>query len=556
MKKESKEIILLAVAISLAAHTMLVISSNFFVLPGMQRIREKTRALFRIDKVEQEPEAVRLLGDIEPEVPAIKMSRQDLEIDKTGLEKMLLEEKIKKDISLKDKKAELREEAIDEEFFEKEKPLPEDIVDAEAEKAMEDAAPEERILAHLMGEGPVDASQRRAKVLKSMDYKMDDKGFKWTHVLIDTSETVGEGVFQPGEAEFAGIGEGAGTSGHQDISSFLEIKVYKYADPATGEKYFKLVIRTREGINFKIIPKEVIFLIDSSKSITPDKLSYIKAAIDGSLAHMNPDDRFNVVAFRGDLIKFKNSPVKVSRRNIEEAKAFIGKLEAVGQTDVDNALLGIVDTPLDFSPSYIVLVTDGRPTTGITDSRRIIQQITRANDMKRPIFSFGGGQRVNRYLLDFISYQNRGWSRFADRTHHIEDEFETLYQQIKDPLLLNVRYRLINLDPVEVYPKDLPDFYKGSEFTMYGRFEDEDVFSMQLLGEMNGKTRELIFRRSLAEAEEGAPEVARQWAFRKIYYLISRDTTGAGDHRNLLRQIDDLSEKYDIITPYDIEQKD
>ena len=552
MDNKARQIIALSVGLSLIAHVLFFVSSKYFVMSGMHHMKEETRRLFKMKTVEEEARAVDLFDDSEADVPAIKMSMQDHGLDEAALQKMQIEEKTLEDMSLKDKKEQLSKERLEEEFFTKEEPR--DIMDAESKMAKDEAQPETRYLTDMASGELVTSSG--VKVLDSMEYKMDGESFKWSHVVIDAQEGPSGGDFEPGSSEFSGARESARSGDYQDIDEFLDITVHKYIDPASGEKYFRLDIRTKKGIRFRVIPKEVIFLIDSSKSITADKLSFVKDALLDSLDNMNPDDRFNVVAFRGDLVRFRERSVKATGRNIRQAKDFVGRLEAIGQTDVDNALLGIVDTPLDTVPSYIILVTDGRPTTGVTDSRRIIQEITRHNDLKRPVFCFGGGARVNRYLLDFISYQNRGWSRFADRTYEIEQEFNTLYDQVKDPLLLNLRYRLINLEAEEVYPKYLPDFFKDRELTLYGRFDDEDVFSMQLLGEIGGQTKELIFKRSLSEAEDGGEDIARQWAFRKIYYLISRDTLGANDKARLLGQIDELSRKYNIITPYNIEETD
>ena len=279
-------------------------------------------------------------------------------------------------------------------------------------------------------------------------------------------------------------------------------------------------------------------------------------AVKNVLWELNPYDRFNVVAFRGDVVRFKEQSVPVSDLDLYEADLFIKKLVAVGQTDVNSALLDIVSNHVTFSPSYVMLMSDGRPTKGVLDSRHIIQEITRKNSMERPIFCFGGGARVNRYLLDFISYQNRAWSSIAPTSYEITDYFNDFYRQIKDPLLVNVRYRVNKLDAEEIYPKFLSDFYRGRPFVLYGRYDKEDVFSIQLLGQIRGETKEVIHTDSLKEAEEGDANVAKEWAFTKIYHLISQLAMGMGDPVRLRREINSLSKKYDIITPYDLKDGD
>ena len=72
---------------------------------------------------------------------------------------------------------------------------------------------------------------------------------------------------------------------------------------------------------------------------------------------------------------------------------------------------------------------------------------------------------------------------------------------------------------------------------------------MQFLGDVDGKTKELVFTRSLKEAKRGNDEIMRGYAFNKIYYLISRVTT-EGSKPELLKAIEDLSRRYKITTPY------
>lgn len=549
--------VLLAIMISVTAHAVFFASAPHITLSGMHSVVGETKQIFRLQGVEEEPASVDLFEGAQPPPPSIKMTQQVSQMEGIASERMKIEKKFEDDLSLKDKKRQMDDESVDEML-----PEPEDFdngarMDIDAEKEREEAAPDKRSLAERL------STERLVKHPSSADLPDSgsipyDLGRGMKAPAAGTSEwTPGSTqVFRPGDEEMAAARRSSRIGDYEDIGEFLDVEVKVYKDPRTDEKYFKIVISTKRRNNLEVIPKEIIFLVDSSKSITEEKLSYIKDGLLDSLGKLNEGDRFNLVAFRGNLVRFMDGPVPVRERTIEKARSFINDLEAVGQTDVENALLGIIAEPVDFRPSYIVLITDGRPTTGVTDSRRIIQQITRQNNMERPIFCFGGGRRVNRYLLDFISYQNRAWSRFAETTHDMRKEFDELYRQIKDPILLNVRYRLKGVSVEEVYPKYLSDFYKGKPFTLYGRFTDEDVFSVQILGQINGETKEFIFKSSLSEAEKAGSDIAREWAFRKIYYLISQNTMGIGDPVRIRAEINKLSRKYGIITPYDIEDSD
>jgi len=535
------------------------LGAYFFVIPNMSELKRKPREIFKVNKVENKAEAVELFGSGDSKMAAPKMSGSGITRDKDNLDKMLLRKPKPDELALKNKIDEMREDVEEDKKMSDEKLFPGDVLKIEAGRVKKEGDPGKRsLLKQLPGRATVAAASGEREGFGGMDYKMDRKGFNWNAPIaaLPGDQTKG-GYYRPGEREFAGGGGRGRVGNYEDISDMLDVKIFKYADPASGEKYFELVITAKPKADFKVLAKELIFLIDSSKSITPDKLETVKKGMNKVLKALAPEDRFNVVAFRGELTKFQPKSVNVNGKFLKDAQIFVNSLSTTGQTDVNNALMGIVSDQVEFVPSYVILITDGRPTTGVTNSKRIIQEITRKNEMARPVFAFGGGDRVNKYLLNFISYQNRGWSTFSDRTFQMEEDLLSLYHEIDSPILLNVRYRVNGIDINEVYPKYLPDFFKGGKFRVYGRYDSEDeVFSMQLLGEMSGGTKELLFRKSLHDAEQGDASIAREWAFSKIYYLISEDTLNTNSDKKSFKEIDNLSKKYGIVTPYNAVERD
>ncbi len=337
---------------------------------------------------------------------------------------------------------------------------------------------------------------------------------------------------------------------YESVDNFLDIDVYTYQDPKSGEKYFMIKIFAKKDQKaFKVMPKEVIFTVDASLSISKDRLDEFKRGIAYCLAHLNKGDTFNIVAFKDKTSFFSPHSVPATPETVKRAERFVSDLTSNQQTDVYAAFKKILELSLDRKPSSVMLLSDGRPTHGVVDSRELINSITRINQKTRPIFAFTGGVRVNRYLLDFIAYQNRAWSQFVRSTSDIHKALGEFYDKIKDPLFINLRYRLNNVDEREVFPKSLPDFYRNAEFTLYGSYKDEDTFSMQLLGDIEGKTKELVFTRSLKDSKKGTEDIMRGYAFNKIYYLISR-MTDQGVHDNTLKEIEALSRRYGITTPY------
>ncbi len=345
---------------------------------------------------------------------------------------------------------------------------------------------------------------------------------------------------------------------YESLDEFLDIRVLRYTDPQDSQKYFMIKIFAKPDAKvFKVMPKEILFTIDCSLSISAERLGEFKRGIVACLKNLNKEDVFNIVAFRDKAFLFRPKSVPAAPQTIKEAERFVSELTSNRNTDVYNAFENILKMPAARNPSDIILISDGRPTHGVVDSRELINSVTRLNNKARPIFVYSGGTKVNRYLLDFIAYQNRAWSQFVKERGKIHSGLADFYSKIKDPIFLNLRYQLNGVDAQGVYPRSLPDFYRNAEFTLYGTYKDESEFSMQLLGDIDDDTKELIFTRSLAKAEDGPADIMKGYAFNKIYHLISRVTT-EGQNPALLKEIQDLSKRYGITTPYspDLETKD
>ena len=394
--------------------------------------------------------------------------------------------------------------------------------------------------------------QSLAKPLENFSFGMQQ------NVNIDPDEgmpgfTPMEGTRGNSTFDQGGSGEAKGDIlKYEPLDKFLDIEVYTYEDPAqpAAGKYFMIKIFAKKDVKqFKVMAKEILFTIDCSLSISPERLDEFKRGISYCLKNLNKEDVFNIVAFKDKASFFAPQSIKATPENIKQAERFVSALQSNRQTDVYGAFEKIVQTPPARHPSNIILISDGRPTHGVVDSRELINSITRLNKKVRPVFAYSGGAKVNRYLLDFISYQNRAWSQFIKDRGQIHKGLGDFYTKIKDPIFLNLRYQLNGLNEKEVYPRSLPDFYRNAEFTLYGKYTDENDFSMQLLGDVDKETNELIFTRKLAEASKGSVEIMKGYAFNKIYYLISHITTD-GQSGALLKEIQDLSKQYKITTPY------
>nr|HPN73069.1 hypothetical protein [Candidatus Omnitrophota bacterium] len=115
--------------------------------------------------------------------------------------------------------------------------------------------------------------------------------------------------------------------------------------------------------------------------------------------------------------------------------------------------------------------------------------------------------------------------------------------------MTDVRYRMSGMGQKEVFPRELPDFFHSKGITIYGKYGDEDVFSMQVLGEVDGAVKEIIFKKKLSEADPGTEDIERSWAFNKLYDLVGKDTMEETAGGHFTEEIRQLSGRYGIKLP-------
>ncbi|HLF18400.1 MAG TPA: VWA domain-containing protein [Candidatus Omnitrophota bacterium] len=323
-----------------------------------------------------------------------------------------------------------------------------------------------------------------------------------------------------------------------------------YQDPKDQQKYFKITIRAGEdNKNLKTDSKEVIFLVDCSNSVEEERLEEFKKGIAQSLALLNENDLFNVIMFKEIIFEFQQESVPPTQVNIDRAIRFIERFRTAEKTDVFEVLSKSIHRGAKRQPAYLILLSDGHPTKGLVNPREVINKISKINNGKKAIYTLSGGLRVNRYMLDFIAYKNRGWSEYSSRTNLISQQIMQLSEKIDDPIILNLRYYFSGLDEGEVFPHILPDFFRGAEFSLYGTYDKETEFAMQLLGEVEGKTKEYILKSGFDQAYLGDEDIARNWAYNKLFDLISQ-LRYEGDNTVLINEINVLSEKFSLKTPY------
>ncbi|MEW6234564.1 MAG: VWA domain-containing protein [Candidatus Omnitrophota bacterium] len=328
----------------------------------------------------------------------------------------------------------------------------------------------------------------------------------------------------------------------------VELFTYRHIG---GDGYFMIRIRpTTADERLRVLPKDVLFVLDASRSMGNRRLDVIKDEIVKMMSRLRPGDRFNVVGFKQSVKRFTADFDAVNGESLKQAEYFVRRLEASGKTDIYSSLNPLVQLGTERArPLIVLLYSDGRPTVGVVNSRRIINELTRFRGPSTSIFCVGTGSDLNRYLLDMLAFRNRGLVAFESDRNALPPVMESVYGYIEDPVLLKVTATFDTVDEREVYPKVLPDLYMKGELKIWGRLRDEKKIALRLVGEAFDERKEMIVELAVPERDNGTYDIARDWAFRKIYNLVGK-MVEEGERPEYLQEIEQLSRTYRVVTPY------
>jgi len=312
--------------------------------------------------------------------------------------------------------------------------------------------------------------------------------------------------------------------------------------------FFLLLVAPKLEVDEReVVAKDVILVLDTSGSMAGEKIDQAKDALEFILDNLNPEDRFNIVAFSTGVTLFQQELEPATRS--DGAWRFIDDLRAVGGTNIDLALEEALSMGDGERPQIIIFLTDGLPTEGVTEEDTVIANVNRQAAQNVRIFTFGVGDDVNTFLLDTIARDNRGASSYVRPQESIEEEVSTFYAKVSTPLLADIELDFGDLRVEETYPYPLPDLFAGTQLVVVGRYQEGGSTDVVLRGQVNGEEQEFVYENLTFSSRGGEEFIPRLWATRKIGYLLN-EIRLHGEGRELIEEIVDLSVRYGIMTPY------
>ncbi|HYO29370.1 MAG TPA: VIT domain-containing protein, partial [Thermomicrobiales bacterium] len=372
----------------------------------------------------------------------------------------------------------------------------------------------------------------RAVYSPSHDISVDREGERSAEIGWEASDTVPDADF---DLYFSATPDPLGAS---LVSSF---------DPATDEGHVMLLAAPGIDPAAETIAKDVVLVLDTSGSMEGEKIVQARTALRSVLEQLAPEDRFAVVEFSTGARLFERGLSPASQA--DEAIAWVERLEAVGGTDINLALLEALATVEPERPTMLIFLTDGLPTEGEVEIPDIMENVGENTPDNVRFFAFGVGDDVDTLLLDGLAEAHHGRSFYVRPGQPLDETVSAFYGSISAPVLTDPEIDWGSVEVTDLSPDPVPDLFAGAQLVALGRYTVPGETTIELTGEVNDELRTFTFPDQRLSALPGNEWLPRLWATRRIGHLLNQIRLH-GENPELVDAVVDLSIRYGIVTPY------
>ena len=315
-----------------------------------------------------------------------------------------------------------------------------------------------------------------------------------------------------------------------------------FSDVFDGQTYALLMVMPPEIPKAKAqrLPREAIYVIDTSGSMDGSSISQAKAALQLALARLAPEDSFNVIEFNSHAIELFSSSQPATPRNIRTAIDYVKNLHAEGGTEMMPALtLALGQSTTTGKVRQVIFVTDG----SVGNEIALLDYIKRHLKHSR-LFTVGIGSAPNGYFMRKAAEYGQGSFTYIGKISEVKAKMEELFAKLENPVLTRIRIDWKG-QPVEHYPKYIPDLYLSEPVVIAARLPNLGG-SAEITGWLDGKPWAVDFKLDGGRSHSG---IDRLFAQRKIEFLTSSLSEGIA-HDAVRKAIVQLGLTHHLVTKH------
>jgi Ca-activated chloride channel family protein len=288
------------------------------------------------------------------------------------------------------------------------------------------------------------------------------------------------------------------------------------------------------------LPREVIFVIDTSGSMGGISIIQARDALILALEQLSPEDYFNIIEFDSNFTRLHRKSAPAMPAAIDEAKEWVARLQADGGTEIMGPLLAALEDIEEHTPlRQVVFITDGC----VGDEDALFVAINNKLGRSR-LFTIGIGSAPNSHFMERAASFGRGDFTHIGTPSEVSLRMGEFFAKLENPVLADIELRWPDPD-AESWPEHVPDLYAGRPVVVTAR-----------LGTIHGelvatgvRASESWEARTVLSTGAARAGVNRLWARRKIASIMDQRTRGVPEDE-VRPQVVDLALAHHLVSKY------
>lgn len=241
--------------------------------------------------------------------------------------------------------------------------------------------------------------------------------------------------------------------------------------PASGQTPTATVYRQQQGESAYVflmvtppasdqpitqVPRETIFVIDTSGSMAGTSIEQAKAALLLALNRLTAQDRFNVIQFNSVTHVLFSQPQSVKTDTLRKAVHYVEQLRANGGTEILPALkMALKGAPPSTHLRQVIFLTDGQ--VGNEDE---LFDVIRSQLGTSRLFTIGIGSAPNSHFMRKAAEFGRGTFTHIGSTSEVKAQMDAIFRKLERPVLTDLHVEGLDR-ATEMFPARIPDLYDG-----------------------------------------------------------------------------------------------
>ena len=318
-------------------------------------------------------------------------------------------------------------------------------------------------------------------------------------------------------------------------------KVALFSEQHDNHNYHVLMMLppTHTLVSENTQPREVIFVVDSSGSMSGESMQQAKAGLIFALSELGPQDRFNIIDFDHEARKLFPNAVENSPQTRQSATEFVNQLQADGGTEIASAVQLALDKPESELLRQVVFLTDG----SIGNESQIFRLIENKLGNNR-LFTVGIGSAPNSYFMNKAANFGRGTYTYIGSINEVRSQLQNLFKKLRHPALTDLQLTGAKSSTIDLHPKVLRDLYLGEPLFVSYRTEKDHAVSLKV----SGKSDVYDWSSNIPVVVNGDDKgVAKLWARQKIASINSNFDLSYDDKR---QQVIDTALDFQLVSDF------